>query len=643
MIKRKSLPVLILIFAFTLGLAFFLPAVTAHAAEDAQITVINYESNPEAFTTSGGGATLDSFTLPSGVTGYYKVEVPEGVVTIKADSFNDKNSGWITDQMVSVVLPNTVATVEAHAFVNCKMLAEVCAVNAEINVHEYSGLYDNALSRVSARGDLSYHAVTDNGSTYYFVREGDKTSTIWALVAYEGEAEAVALPAPEKVAEGYTACTSYAVKESVCENGSLTSLTVPAGVTEIGDRAFLNCFDLTSVTVPKGLVRIGNDAFNGTKITSLSVPATVTEIGTQAFYGCFALGNLEFAERNTALTVGEYAFYRCTGLTALRLPELIEVHQYAFADCIGLDWVSVGSGTTFVNVGAQDGAVFFPSTVSAIIFSSAANYNAAISGDDEAFKNAHGDAATYIVNVNFYVGAETEPLVYERLMGKTFNYAYDEAAGDWMTSAAYDALPAQSGNYASTVWYGERELTNKVSKADVDELLQEGGDISLYCYETVWAPVFPSEPATWVVSGDKSYDVSDVKAVLGAMGCTQEFTAAQLGALKINVVYADADGKVAQTPAAINQAGTYSISVLLNPDYGVWNIPAASTVTVNVNTTTFTIVMIVVLIVVAVAVGVTVSTVLVRRRVLARAKKKQISSQEAIERYRAAGGKTNLK
>ena len=67
----------------------------------------------------------------------------------------------------------------------------------------------------------------------------------------------------------------------------LTSLTLPAGITEISSGAFWGCSGLTSLNLPAGITKIGDGAFNGCSgLKSLTLPAGITEISSGAFYGC---------------------------------------------------------------------------------------------------------------------------------------------------------------------------------------------------------------------------------------------------------------------------------------------------------------------------------------------------------------------
>ena len=79
----------------------------------------------------------------------------------------------------------------------------------------------------------------------------------------------------------------------------LTSVTLPASLTSLGDYAFQGCTGLTSVTLPEGLTSIASRMFyNCSGLTSVTLPAGLTSIGDYAFRGCaglnaaYFLGNL---------------------------------------------------------------------------------------------------------------------------------------------------------------------------------------------------------------------------------------------------------------------------------------------------------------------------------------------------------------
>ena len=80
--------------------------------------------------------------------------------------------------------------------------------------------------------------------------------------------------------------------------------------------AFQSCTYLKTVSMPvNGGVKFGEACFAyDTSLQSIDL-SKMPEIAAQAFYGCFALRDVQFeAGREGALTVGAYAFYRCTGL-----------------------------------------------------------------------------------------------------------------------------------------------------------------------------------------------------------------------------------------------------------------------------------------------------------------------------------------
>ena len=132
----------------------------------------------------------------------------------------------------------------------------------------------------------------------------------------------------------------------------LTSLTLPAGITEIGFQAFYGCRGLTSLTLPDGITSIGSYAFYGCgRLTSLNLPAGITSIGSYAFYGCSRLTSLTLPDGITEIV--NDAFSGCSGLTSLTLPDgITKIGNHAFIDCSGLTSLNLPAGITKISDGA---------------------------------------------------------------------------------------------------------------------------------------------------------------------------------------------------------------------------------------------------------------------------------------------------
>jgi hypothetical protein len=95
-----------------------------------------------------------------------------------------------------------------------------------------------------------------------------------------------------------------------CNNESLTSIDMSAqtNLVSIPDYAFQNTTHLASFKFPPKITTIGVSSFNASALTSISIPSTVKRIGTYAFFACTPLATITLPETNDLVSIGEFAF-----------------------------------------------------------------------------------------------------------------------------------------------------------------------------------------------------------------------------------------------------------------------------------------------------------------------------------------------
>ncbi len=131
-----------------------------------------------------------------------------------------------------------------------------------------------------------------------------------------------------------------------CHN--LASVTIPEGVTSIGDEAFRDCSRLTGVTIPEGVTSIGGYAFYGCRsLTSVTIPEGVTSIEDGVFSDCRSLTSVTIPAGVTS--IGNRAFSYCRSLTGVTIPESVtSIGEEAFVGCENLSSMIIqGKNTRF--------------------------------------------------------------------------------------------------------------------------------------------------------------------------------------------------------------------------------------------------------------------------------------------------------
>lgn len=110
-----------------------------------------------------------------------------------------------------------------------------------------------------------------------------------------------------------------------------------SGISNIGDSAFRECFNLSSVYISNSVTTIENHAFSScTGLKSITIPDSVTTIRSMAFLDCSSLTTITIP--NSVTTIGSYAFRNCRSLTSITIPNSVtSIGSSAFEGCNQLD------------------------------------------------------------------------------------------------------------------------------------------------------------------------------------------------------------------------------------------------------------------------------------------------------------------
>ena len=139
-----------------------------------------------------------------------------------------------------------------------------------------------------------------------------------------------------------------------CEN--LVSVDLPTSIKRIEDRAFHLCFSLRDVTIPPGVTYIGEQAFCGTAIESISIPDSVEEMGPSCFSSC---PNLKTVSIGADISeIPRWAFNCCYKLSDITFPSTVTslYDQTTFIGCPTLERIDVDPENTVYS--SIDGVLF---------------------------------------------------------------------------------------------------------------------------------------------------------------------------------------------------------------------------------------------------------------------------------------------
>ncbi len=286
-----------------------------------------------------------------------------GTQSIGASAFADCYA------LKTLTIPATVTSIAASSFSGCTF-AEVVNLAGDVEnlPAAYSIVTDAAQSRLVTEGDF----------TFLYVPAADGAAQAY-LVSYHGSSNMVTLPS--SFTAGGQQVTSYEIMAGAFVGAKLTSVTVPAAVTAVGDYAFYRS-DLLKITFndPTTCERLGENSFaystlmffnsasamaldltgfaevgdyafrNTTRLQTVVLAASVTSVGQYAFRAS-AVKSIQFAETRTeALALANYAFAYMYDLESIVIPGYVtELPASLLRGCSSLTSVTLGEGVTKLN------------------------------------------------------------------------------------------------------------------------------------------------------------------------------------------------------------------------------------------------------------------------------------------------------
>nr|DAO56663.1 MAG TPA: leucine-rich repeat protein [Caudoviricetes sp.] len=129
---------------------------------------------------------------------------------------------------------------------------------------------------------------------------------------------------------------------------SLTFLTIPSGVKEIWQQPFFKCQSLNTVAIPKGISWFSDGTFMGcSSLKSVTIDGTFTSLLANMFNGCFTLTSFIIPTTITKLDSGVFA--NCSSLLSITLPNKItKIDGYTFEYCYSLLSLAIPNGITSI-------------------------------------------------------------------------------------------------------------------------------------------------------------------------------------------------------------------------------------------------------------------------------------------------------
>lgn len=331
-----------------------------------------------------------------------KLVVPEGVQEIKAYSF------YNFDNLITAELPESVKSIEKYAFFGCDNLHNIkmpekterigeyafsaCKNLSEINIPDGIEVIENhTFSKCDAlrKVNIPESVTSINHSAFYacnsLLEVHITDLSAWCRISFED-------PSANPLSNGASlyfnneSLTSITIPDGITEIkanafyyfDALEEIIIPEGVEKIDSSAFYSCYNLRKISLPNTLKKVESYAFSYTGIEevhikdigawcnlefvghkanplhnggglyvnlkpveNLIIPSGITKIQNHAFFGCSSITDITLPDGIERIESS--AFYKCNNLKSIIIPNgMFYIKDSAFYDCYNLSYVIFG-------------------------------------------------------------------------------------------------------------------------------------------------------------------------------------------------------------------------------------------------------------------------------------------------------------
>ena len=241
--------------------------------------------------------------------------------------------------LASITIPDSVTSIGSYVFSGCSILTIYCEATSKP-----SGWNSNWHGDCPVVWNCNNNEADNEGNIYYIGDNGIRyaLNNGTAKVIRQSTALSGEIIIPEQITYkevAYSVTTINASAFSDCIG--LTSIIIPDSVTSIGSSALSGCIGLTSITIP----------FTGSGGSSNTHFGYIFGASSYSNNSRYVPSSLKEVTITGGTSIGSNAFYNCSGLTSITIPDSVtSIGSNAFSGCGNLEKVTVDNLSSWIEI-----------------------------------------------------------------------------------------------------------------------------------------------------------------------------------------------------------------------------------------------------------------------------------------------------